>query len=55
MIWDGAGFHTSHAVNLTGLTSDTTYYYSVGAIGTPLAGDDANHFLVTAPTTGTAA
>ena len=34
--------------------ADTQYYYSVGAIGGALAGDDADHFFRTAPTTGTA-
>jgi hypothetical protein len=44
---------TEHIVSVTGLTADTQYYYSVGEIGTPLAGDTASHYFRTAPTTGT--
>ncbi len=45
---------TEHVVTLTGLTPDTTYYYSVGTTTAALAGGDATHFFVTAPPTGTA-
>ena len=48
---DGAST-TEHVVTLTGLTPATTYYYSVGSITTPLAGNDSNHFFATAPPTG---
>lgn len=43
---------TEHAVALTGLTAGTTAYYAVGEIGLPLAGGDADHYLRTAPPTG---
>ena len=45
---------TEHIVPVTGLAAETTYYYSVGEIGVPIAGDDANHHFRTAPATGTA-
>ena len=43
---------TEHAVTLTGLEPDTTYFYAVGSASAVLAGGDANHFFVTAPPTG---
>ena len=43
---------TEHVVALTGLTAGTTAYYAVGEIGVPLAGDDADHWLRTAPAPG---
>ena len=49
-----AGMTTEHVVTVTGLLSGTQYYYSVGEIGTPLAGDDADHHFRTAPVPGTA-
>lgn len=51
---DVAGNTTEHAVTLAGLTPDTTYYYSIGSSSAFLAGDDAGHFFVTSPATGTA-
>jgi len=45
---------TEHEVQLTGLSADTTYYYAVGSSTGVYAGDDADHFFVTAPVTGTA-
>jgi len=50
---DGA-LTTEHIVELNDLAPDTQYYYSVGEIGVPIVGDDADHRLRTAPTTGTA-
>jgi fibronectin type 3 domain-containing protein len=44
---------TEHEVRVTGLAANTRYYYSVGSTTTQQAGNDANHFFVTAPTTGT--
>jgi PKD repeat protein len=44
---------TDHIVELTGLDDDTRYYYSVGTTAEMLAGDDADHYFVTAPLTGT--
>jgi hypothetical protein len=42
----------NHAVTLTGLEPNTTYYYSIGTTSVVLAGGDAQHFLVTAPPPG---
>jgi hypothetical protein len=44
---------TEHAVTLTGLLPNTTYYYSVGMGPTVLAGGDAAHFFLTPPVAGT--
>jgi MYXO-CTERM domain-containing protein len=44
---------TQHEVKVTGLSPNTRYYYSVGTSGKTLAGGDADHFFVTAPTAGT--
>ena len=44
---------TEHEVTVSGLTPDTTYYYSVGTTAATLAGGDANHFFVTSPAVGT--
>ena len=41
-----------HEVRLTGLGAGTTYYYSVGSPSLVLAGDDPDHFFVTAPLVG---
>ncbi len=49
---DDATSTTEHVVAVTGLTPATTYYYSVGSITTPLAGNDSTHFFATAPPTG---
>ncbi|MEZ5542129.1 MAG: metallophosphoesterase [Pseudomonadota bacterium] len=45
---------TEHEVRLTGLSADTTYYYAVGSSAVILAGDDADHFFLTSPVSGTA-
>lgn len=45
---------TEHELELTGLTADTKYFYSVGTSTGALAGDDPEHFFVTAPSAGTA-
>jgi hypothetical protein len=44
---------TQHEVKIAGLAPNTRYYYSVGTAGKTLAGGDAEHFFVTAPTPGT--
>ncbi len=44
---------TEHEIRVTGLAADTKYFYAVGTTTTILAGNDANHFVVTAPSTGT--
>ena len=43
---------TDHEVHITGLTPDTTYYYTVGTPTTAIAGDASFHFR-TAPPRGT--
>ena len=45
---------TEHEVQLTGLSPDTKYYYSVGTSSITLAGGDSDHFVVTPPVAGTA-
>ena len=46
---------TEHAVELTGLSADVKYFYSVGSSSArQLAGGDSDHFVVTAPVPGTA-
>lgn len=45
---------TEHVIALSGLATDTQYFYSVGEIGTPLVGDTSGHYFRTAPATGTA-
>src|SRR5689334_4750561 len=44
---DDATSTTEHIVALTGLTADTTYYYSVGTSTDVLAGGDATYFFTT--------
>ncbi len=44
---------TDHAITLSGLTADTTYYYSVGSSAQVLAGGDSQHFFLTTPLVGT--
>ena len=45
---------TKHEVQLTGLSADVQYFYSVGTSSVTLAGGDRDHFVVTAPVPGTA-
>lgn len=47
-----AAAKTEHVITLTGLSADTRYYYSVGNAAGVLAGNDANHFVVTHPPAG---
>ena len=51
---DVPGASTDHEVMLTGLSPDTTYFYSIGTTTQVLAGDDAEHFFLTSPPAGTA-
>src|SRR4029450_10983337 len=44
---------TEHVVTVSGLAADTQHYYSVGSVGGALLGDDADHWVRTAPPTGT--
>ena len=50
---DQATLRTEHEVQLTGLTPDARYYYSIGSTNATLAGGDADHFFVTASKPGT--
>ena len=50
---DNSVFTTEHEVAVSGLTAETTYYYSIGTSTQTLVGDDATYFFETAPTTGT--
>ena len=43
---------TDHAVRISGLAPETNTFYSVGSSSTVLAGDDAEHFVVTSPPAG---
>jgi Calcineurin-like phosphoesterase/Purple acid Phosphatase, N-terminal domain len=45
---------TEHILQLTGLTPDTRYYYSIGSADDSLAGGDMEHSFQTAPLPGTA-
>lgn len=45
---------TEHVVPLSGLTSNTQYYYSIGSAAGALVGDDADHVFRTPPLPGTA-
>jgi Purple acid Phosphatase, N-terminal domain len=47
-----ATLKTEHEITLTGLSPNTRYYYAVGTTTQILAGNDANHFFVTAPQVG---
>lgn len=45
---------TDHEMLLTDLQPDTKYFYAIGNFTSQLAGQDSNHFFVTAPLPGTA-
>jgi len=51
---DNATQTTEHEVLVSGLSPATKYFYSIGSTTQVLAGNDANHFFVTSPVTGTA-
>jgi len=42
-----------HEIEVTGLTADTKYYYSVGTSGETLEGGSPDYFFTTSPETGT--
>ena len=50
---DDAALTTEHEVIVSNLSPATKYFYSVGSTTQSLAGNDANHFFVTAPVAGT--
>lgn len=52
-IADAPGSVTEHSVTVTGLSPDTTYYYSVGTSTETLAGGDSTFFFHTHPLVGT--
>jgi hypothetical protein len=51
---DNPSLRTEHELTVSGLFPDTIYYYAVGTSTAILAGDDANHFFLTAPVAGLA-
>ncbi len=52
---DEASLTTEHEVIVSNLSAATKYFYSVGSTTQALAGNDANHYFVTAPLAGTTA
>ena len=50
---DNPALSTDHAVELTGLSPNTEYFYSIGSSTTVYAGDDTEHHFTTLPTAGT--
>jgi len=50
---DDASLTTEHEVIVSNLSPATKYFYSVGSTSQALAGNDSNHFFVTAPVAGT--
>jgi hypothetical protein len=50
---DDAGVTTEHIVDVTGLSTDTLYYYAIGTTGeSVIVGDNNDHFFRTHPTPG---
>jgi hypothetical protein len=49
---EGTSAQTDHAVTLTGLRPETTYFYAIATPDTILAGGDTEHRFVTAPESG---
>jgi hypothetical protein len=45
---------TDHEVEISGLSADTQYFYSVGSTTQTLAGGESDHFFETSPTPGAA-
>ncbi len=52
LIAEESSLTTEHEVQITGLLPDTKYFYSVGNSTLALAGNDADHFFITAPLVG---
>ncbi|MBL4624652.1 MAG: metallophosphoesterase [Flavobacteriales bacterium] len=46
---DSTTLTTEHEIILTGLSSDTKYYYSIGIVDSILNGNDSSHFFITSP------
>jgi len=53
VIVDDPALTTEHIVELSGLTEDTEYFYSVGSTTATLAGGDTDYSLTTLPVAGT--
>jgi hypothetical protein len=53
LVASDANLTTEHEIRLSGLTPDTTYYYSVGTSSEILAGGNNSYSFVTAPIKGT--
>jgi hypothetical protein len=51
---ESLNLETEHELQLSGLTPATKYFYAIGTTTEVLAGGDADHFFVTAPTPGVA-
>ena len=51
--FDNTTLTTEHEMIVSGLSSATKYFYSVGSTSQALAGNDANHYFVTSPVAGT--
>ncbi|MCI0337171.1 MAG: metallophosphoesterase family protein, partial [Acidobacteria bacterium] len=51
---DDAAQTTEHEIRLSGLSPETTYYYSVGTMTRTLVGNNDSHFFITPPPGGTA-
>lgn len=49
---DDSTLTRDHTVELTGLSADTTYFYSIGSTTAVFAGDDLDHWFRTAPPVG---
>jgi len=50
---DDTSLTTEHEIIVSNLSPATKYFYSVGSTTQALAGNDSNHFFVTAPMAGT--
>ena len=53
--FDNASVTTEHEVVVSNLSPATRYFYSVGSTTQTLAGNDASHYFITSPITGTTA
>jgi len=49
---DDSSINTEHEVVISGLNSNTKYFYSVGSFNNVEAGNDAAHYFTTAPVNG---
>lgn len=49
---ESAGSTTEHEITLTGLSPNTKYFYSIGTLSQVLAGENNDHYFITAPQPG---